>query len=80
MVATGMTSQFGRARRGELTRFHRETATCGAGFKIISYPLNIFTCGAKGQARLREQILGLGLLLPETIAQFVDMITSSDKM
>ena len=42
----------------------------------------VFTCGAKRQARLREQILlllGLGIL-PETIAQLADMITSSDKI
>ena len=50
---------------------------------ILRSPL--LTCGAKRQARLREQILGLGLglgvlLLPETIAKLADMITSSDKM
>ena len=37
----------------------------------------IFTCGLKRQARLREQVHVLG---PETIVQLADMITSLDKM
>ena len=48
--------------------------------ELLEPTVHVFTCGAKRQARLREQILLglLGLGLPETIAQLVDMIISSD--